>query len=71
MMPLGAAGVAGAASSKQSAHNSLRKRLAELESTRQTMSDHIKIPKDEVSLASINVYHSGKFKSDVVYKYFI
>ena len=61
-MPLVRFGAAGATSSEQSAHNSVRKREAELKSTRLTMFDHMKIPKDEVSSASINVYHLRKFK---------
>lgn len=68
-MPLGAAG---AASNEQPAHNSVRKRQAELDSTRLTMSDHMKIPTDEVSLASINVYHPDRFKlasfTNILYK---
>jgi len=58
LVPVGAAS---AASIEQSAHNSVRKRQAELKSTRLTMFDHMKIPKDEVSSASINVYHPSRF----------
>jgi len=58
-VPLGAGG---AASSEQSAHNSVRKRQAEFKSTRLTMFDHMKIPKNEVNSASINVHHPRRFK---------
>ena len=40
----------------------LRKRQAELKRTRLTMFGHTKIPKDEVSSASINVYLPRRFK---------
>jgi hypothetical protein len=56
-VPLGAAGAAGvdgAASSEQSAPNSVRKQV-ELKSTRLTVFDYVKISKDEVSSANITV----------------